>query len=83
MQQSAVTYHFAWLLASTIRKGSISAALTLSGSHADIRWSILLTKIDTYDPDVIGEDIQKTFHSARLESLVEVCHPLTTTAVHS
>ena len=33
---------------------------------------ILLTKIDTYDPDIIGEDLKKTFHSARLQSLMEV-----------
>ena len=33
---------------------------------------MFLTKIDKYDPDVIGEDLRKTFHSARLLSLMEV-----------
>ena len=33
---------------------------------------MFLTKIDKYDPDVIGEDLSKTFHSARLLSLMEV-----------
>ncbi|DBA72796.1 TPA: hypothetical protein ACH3X2_010185 [Trebouxia sp. C0005] len=32
---------------------------------------VFLTKIDKYDPDVIGEDLTKTFHSARLLSLME------------
>ncbi|KAL0025651.1 hypothetical protein WJX77_001097 [Trebouxia sp. C0004] len=36
---------------------------------------VLLTKIDSYDPDVIGEDLTKTFHSARLLNLMkEVAH---------
>lgn len=33
---------------------------------------ILLTKIDTYDPDIIGANLRKTFHSARLQVLMEV-----------
>ena len=32
---------------------------------------IIVTKIDTYDPDVIGEDVKKTYHSARLQTLAE------------
>ena len=38
---------------------------------ADIRFSILLTKIDTYDPDIVGESLSKTYHSARLQALME------------
>lgn len=33
---------------------------------------MFLTKIDTYDPDVIGQHLKKTFHSERLLSLMEV-----------
>ena len=40
--------------------------------HAGIPILVFLTKIDKYDPDVIGEDLTKTFHSARLLSLMEV-----------
>jgi len=39
---------------------------------AEIPTLVFLTKIDKYDPDVIGEDLTKTFHSARLLSLMEV-----------
>ena len=39
---------------------------------AEIPTLVFLTKIDKYDPDVIGEDLSKTFHSARLLSLMEV-----------
>ena len=42
--------------------------------HADLMPLVLLTKIDSYDPDVIGEDLTKTFHSARLLNLMEVSH---------
>ncbi|KAL0033092.1 hypothetical protein WJX79_002778 [Trebouxia sp. C0005] len=37
----------------------------------DLMPLVLLTKIDSYDPDVIGEDLTKTFHSARLLHLME------------
>ena len=40
--------------------------------YAGIPILVFLTKIDKYDPDVIGEDLTKTFHSARLLSLMEV-----------
>ena len=33
---------------------------------------MFLTKIDTYDPDVIGQDLKRTFRSERLLSLMEV-----------
>ena len=33
---------------------------------------ILLTKIDRYDADIIGANLKKTFHSARLQVLMEV-----------
>jgi len=39
---------------------------------AEIPTLVFLTKIDKYDPDVIGEDLSKTFHSVRLLSLMEV-----------
>lgn len=42
--------------------------------HANLMPLVLLTKIDSYDPDVIGEDLTKTFHSARLLNLMEVSH---------
>ncbi|KAL3132022.1 Interferon-induced protein 44-like [Trebouxia sp. C0010 RCD-2024] len=32
---------------------------------------VFLSKIDTYDPDVIGNDLAKTYHSSRLLHLVE------------
>ncbi len=35
---------------------------------------VFLTKVDSYDPDVIGQDLTKTFHSARLLSLMEVSY---------
>ena len=33
---------------------------------------MLLTKIDDYDPAVIGADIKRTFHSVRLRDLTMV-----------
>ena len=52
--------------------------------NADIRMLILLTKIDAYDPDIIAEDLKRTFHSARLQVLMEVSakHCLPLTGVH-
>lgn len=47
-------------------------ATYLSFCHAEIPTLVFLTKIDTYDPDVIGQDLKKTFHSERLLTLVEV-----------
>ena len=44
----------------------------LSLCHADIPFLVFLTKIDEYDPDVIGQDLKKTFRSERLLSLMEV-----------
>ncbi len=41
-------------------------------SAAEIPTLVFLTKIDAYDPDVIGDDIAKVFHSARLLHMVEV-----------
>ena len=40
--------------------------------HAEIPTLVFLTKIDNYDPDVIGQDLKKTFHSERLLSLIQV-----------
>ena len=40
--------------------------------YAEIPTLVLLTKIDAYDPDVVGQDLKKTFHSERLLTLVEV-----------
>ncbi len=37
---------------------------------------MLLTKVDVYDPDVIGEDLSEVFHSARLLKLVQVGYNL-------
>ena len=42
--------------------------------RADLMLLVLLTKIDSYDPDVIGEDLTKTVHSARLLNPMEVSH---------
>ena len=42
---------------------------------ADLMPLVLLTKIDSYDPDVIGADLTKTFHSARLLNVMEVKRP--------
>ena len=42
--------------------------------RADLMSLVLLTKIDSYDPDVIGEDLTKTFHSACLLNLMEVSY---------
>ena len=39
---------------------------------AEIPALVMLTKVDTYDPDVIGNDLSKLFHSARLLHLIEV-----------
>lgn len=39
---------------------------------AEIPTLVFLTKIDSYDPDVIGQDLSKTFHSERLLSLIQV-----------
>lgn len=39
---------------------------------AELPILVCLTKIDAYDPDVIGHDLAKTFHSSRLLQLVEV-----------
>ena len=33
---------------------------------------IIVTKIDACDPDVVGEDVKKTYHSSRLLTLMEV-----------
>ncbi len=33
---------------------------------------VLVTKIDTYDPDTTGQSLKQTFHSERLQQLVEV-----------
>lgn len=44
----------------------------MSFCHAEIPTLVFFTKIDTYDPDVIGQDLRKTFHSERLLTLVEV-----------
>ena len=43
--------------------------------HAEVPTIVFLSKIDTYDPDVIGNDLAKTFHSSRLLHLVEVSEP--------
>ena len=40
--------------------------------HAEIPTLVFLTKVDTYDPDVIGQDLKKIYHSERLLSLIEV-----------
>ena len=40
--------------------------------HVEIPTLVFLTQVDTYDPDVIGQDLKKTFHSERLLSLMEV-----------
>lgn len=39
---------------------------------AEIPALVMLTKVDTYDPDVIGNDLSKVFHSGRLLHLIEV-----------
>lgn len=39
---------------------------------AEIPALVMLTKVDTYDPDVIGNDLSKVFRSARLLQLIEV-----------
>jgi len=39
---------------------------------AEIPTLVFLTKIDAYDPDVIGDDATKVYHSARLLHLMEV-----------
>ncbi len=49
-------------------------ALILVMLYADLMPLVLLTKIDSYDPDVIGKDLTKNFHSARLLNLMEVSH---------
>ena len=51
---------------------AMTTRLSFCHCHAEIPTLVLLTKIDTYDPDVIGQDLKKTFHSERLLSLVEV-----------
>lgn len=56
----------------TAYQGYPSCLLTLRVCHAEIPTLVFLTKIDSYDPDVIGEDAKKTFHSERLLSLMEV-----------
>ena len=43
--------------------------------HAEVPTLVFLSKIDTYDPDVIGNDLAKTYHSSRLLHLVEVSEP--------
>ena len=48
--------------------------VTMFGS-AEIRVRIIVTKIDAYDPDIIGEHVKKTYHSARLHTLMEVRLP--------
>ena len=48
------------------------ALLTWICLHAEVPTLVFLSKIDTYDPDVIGNDLAKTFHSSRLLHLVEV-----------
>ena len=40
--------------------------------HAEIPALVFLTKVDTYDPDIVGQDLKKTYHSERLQSLMEV-----------
>lgn len=43
--------------------------------RAEIPTLVLLTKINGYDPDAIGEDLRKSFHSKLLLSLMEVSSP--------
>ena len=54
---------------------SNDAMLTWICLHAEVPTLIVLSKIDTYDPDIIGNDLAKTFHSSRLLDLVEVSEP--------
>ena len=53
--------------------------------HAEIPTLVFLTKVDTYDPDIIGQDLKKTYHSERLLSLMEVsshmCSPIPKSAM--
>ena len=48
-----------------------SLYLTDTLIDAEIPSLIFLTKVDKYDPDVIGVDLSKTFHSSRLLQLIE------------
>ena len=59
---------FQWCVAAVIHVHKLSECCCC----AEIPTLVFLTKIDKYDPDVIGEDLSKTFHSARLLSLMEV-----------
>lgn len=49
----------------------MSCYLTDMLFDAEIPSLIFVTKIDKYDPDVIGADLTKTFHSSRLLQLFE------------
>ena len=48
--------------------------VTMFGS-AEICVRITVTKIDACDPNVIGEDVKKMYHGARLHTLMEVRLP--------
>ena len=39
---------------------------------AGIPTLVLLTKIDDYDPEVIGADVKRAFHSIRLRAVITV-----------
>ena len=57
-------------------RAKLVRALTGIPARAGIPTLVLLTKVDDYDPHVIGHDIKHAFHSVRLRAVITVRSPL-------
>ena len=60
------------LVQGSTESGCVAESPLIGSLCAEIPSLVLLTKIDAYDPDVIGANLSQTFHSERLLQLVEV-----------